>query len=315
MVNPAKLSGLRVMLNINSAARTRVPTSSRLVAILLIALALPKQVSAQDAPADRGKLLLTNGATSIEGSAGGGLATWAVIAGNGTQDEIGISGHATVIELPDYGWLSFGVAVGLHDRLELSYARQNIDTRDVGAALGLGQGYTFHQDIYGAKLRLFGDAVYGDALMPQVSVGIHHKRSGNDAIVRAVGAADDEGTDIYLTATKLFLSHSVLASGTVRWTEGNQGGLLGFGNAGGSGGSVQIEGSLAYQLSRRLVIGGEYRTRPDNLAVAQEDDAYDLFAAWAVTRNVTLTGAYADLGSIVGQDRQRGGYVSVQLAF
>jgi len=279
------------------------------------ALMLSVPVAAQDEAADTGKLLLTNGATSVEGSAGGGLATWAVIAGNGTRDDIGVSGHATLIELPDYGWMSYGVSVGIHDRIELSYARQNIDTRDVGAALGLGQGYTFNQDVYGAKLRLFGDVVYGDALIPQVSVGVHHKRSADDAIVRAVGAADDEGTDVYLTATKLFLSHSVLVSGTVRWTEGNQGGLLGFGQAGGDGGSVQFEGSLAYQLSRRLVIGGEYRTRPDNLAAAQEDDAYDLFAAWAVTRNVTLTGAYADLGSIVGQDRQRGGYVSVQLAF
>ncbi len=265
--------------------------------------------------AESGKLLLTNGATSVEGSSGGGLATWAVIAGNGTRDSVGVSAHATVIELPDYGWLNYGVSVGLFDRIELSFARQEFDTRDVGAALGLGQGFTFDQDVFGAKLRLFGDAVYGDALIPQVSVGVQHKRSGDDAIVRAVGAADDQGTDIYVTATKLFLSHSVLASGTVRWTEANQFGLLGFGAAGRDSGALQFEGSLAYQLSRRLVIGGEYRSKPDQLAIAREDDAYDIFAAWAMTRNVTVTGAYVDTGSIAGQARQRGGYVSLQLAF
>lgn len=298
-----------------SLMRNRRVSAMALVLLSAAVLMLSAPVRAQEQAADTGKLLLTNGATSVEGSAGGGLATWAVIAGNGTRDEIGVSGHITLVELPDYGWVSYGVSVGLYDRVELSYARQNIDTRDVGAALGLGQDFTFNQDVYGAKLRLFGDAVYGDALIPQVSVGLQHKRSADDAIVRAVGAGDDEGTDVYVTATKLFLSHSVLASGTVRWTEANQFGLLGFGAAGEDSGSLQFEGSLAYQLSRRLVIGGEYRSRPDNLAIAREDDAYDIFAAWAMTRNVTVTTAYVDTGSIVGQSRQRGGYVSLQLAF
>ena len=298
-----------------SAMRKHRASAIAAILIAVCSLTLPMPVDARDQPTDTGKLLLTNGATSVEGSAGGGLATWAVIAGNGTRDAVGVSGHVTIVELPDYGWLSYGVSVGLYDRVELSYARQNIDTLDVGAALGLGQGFTFNQDVFGAKLRLFGDAVYGDALIPQVSVGVQHKRNADDAIVRAIGAGDDEGTDVYLTATKLFLSHSVLASGTVRWTEANQFGLLGFGAAGEGSGSLQFEGSLAYQLSRRLIIGGEYRSRPDNLALAREDDAYDLFAAWAMTRNVTVTTAYVDAGSIVGQSRQRGGYVSLQLAF
>ena len=290
--------------------------AGQLLTLLPIVLFSTGTAAMADEPVDGGgKLLLTNGVSTIEGSAGGGLATWAVIAGNGTRDEVGVSAHATVIELPDYGWLNYGVSVGLFDRIELSFARQEFDTRDVGAALGLGQGFTFDQDTFGAKLRLFGDVVYGDALIPQVSVGVQHKRSGDDAIVRAVGAADDQGTDIYLTATKLFLSHSVLASGTVRWTEANQFGLLGFGAMGQDSGALQFEGSLAYQLSRRLVIGGEYRSKPDQLAIAREDDAYDIFAAWAMTRNVTVTGAYVDTGSIAGQPRQRGGYVSLQLAF
>ncbi len=275
-------------------------------------LAMPARADEQ--AADSGKLLLTNGATSVEGSAGGGLATWAVIAGTETRDGIGVSAHATAIALPDYGWRSYGVAVGIRDRLELSYARQNIDTRNVGAALGLGQGFTLNQDVYGAKLRLFGDVVYGDPLVPQVAIGIQHKRSADDAVVRAVGARDAAGTDVYVTATKLFLAHSVLASGTLRWTNANQFGLIGFGAAGDNGRSLEVEGSLAYQLSRRLVIGGEYRTRPDNLAVAREDNAYDVFAAWAVTRTVTLTTAWVDAGAIVGQPRQRGGYLSLQLA-
>ena len=55
--------------------------------------------------------------------------------------------------------------------------------------------------------------------------------------------------------------------------------------------------------------------KPDNLRFAREDDAYDLFAAWAVTRNVTLTAAYVDLGSIATSRKQRGLFASLQAGF
>lgn len=261
------------------------------------------------------RLLLTNGATGLEGSSGGGLATWATIAGRGTGDQIGLSAQVTAVELPDFGLRSGSIAIGILDRVELSFARQSFNTRAVGASLGLGHGFRFDQDIFGAKIRLFGDIVYGDGHLPQVALGVQHKRSGDADVVRAVGAADTQGTDVYISATKLFLAHSLVANATVRMTSANQGGLLGFGSIGSDRRSLQFEGSLAYQLSRRLIIGGEYRTRPDNLSIAREDDAIDVFAAWAATPHVTLTGAFADLGSIAGNAGQRGPYLQLQLAF
>ncbi|MCO5793311.1 MAG: DUF3034 family protein [Blastomonas sp.] len=262
-----------------------------------------------------GKLLLTNGVSTIEGSGGGGLATWSTIAGNATQEGIGGSVHGTIIELPDYNWTSYGVSLGFFDRLELSYARQNLDTIDIGTALGLGRGYTLNQDVFGAKLKLAGDVVYGDPLMPQIAIGVQHKRSSDDAVVAAVGAASPHGTDFYISATKLFLSHSLLANATVRFTKANQAGLLGFGSATQNNHKPQFEGSIAYQFSRRFVVGGEYRTKPDNLAIAREDDWVDLFAAYALTRNVTVTAAYVDLGSVATAEKQRGAFLSLQAAF
>lgn len=264
---------------------------------------------------DGDKLILTNGVTTVEGASGGGLASWATIAGMGTDRAIGVSGHATVIELPDYGWQSHGMAVGIRDRVELSYARQNFNTRAVGAALGLGQDFRFNQDVFGAKVRLAGDLVYGDPLLPQISLGVQHKRSLDGAIVKAVGAKSASGTDFTASATKLFLSRSVLVNATARLTNANQFGLLGFGGPNGAGRSVQFEGSVAYMLSPRLVVGGEYRTRPNNLTIAKEDDAHDVFVAWAFARNATVTAAYADVGSVATMDGQRGAYVSLQLAF
>ncbi len=260
------------------------------------------------------KLVLTNGVSTIEGASGGGISTWATIAGRELDNGVGISAHATVVELPDFGWQSHGLAIGVANRVELSYTRQNFDTRDVGAALGLGQGYTLNQDVFGAKVRLVGDVVYGAAMLPQVSVGIQHKRNLDGPVAFAVGAADDTGTDFTLSATKLFLARSVLVNTTLRLTEANENGLLGFGSAAGRGYAVQFEGSLAYQLSRRAVVGGELRTKPDNLGLG-EDDWFDLFAAYAVTDNVTVTAAYADLGTIATFSGQRGAFLSAQLAF
>ncbi|QYU68874.1 DUF3034 family protein [Leptolyngbya sp. 15MV] len=260
------------------------------------------------------KLILTNGVSTIEGSSGGGIATWATIAGRELDRDIGVSAHATLVELPDFRWQSHGVAIGISNRIELSYTRQNFDTRDVGAALGLGRGYTLNQDVFGAKVRLFGDLVYGDPILPQVSLGVQHKRNLDGPVARAVGAADDKGTDFTLSATKLFLSHSVLVNTTARLTEANENGLLGFGSAAGKSYSLQFEGSFGYQLSRRAVIGAEFRTKPDNLGLG-EDDWFDLFAAYAVTDNVTVTAAYADLGTIATFEGQRGAFLSAQLAF
>ena len=261
-----------------------------------------------------GKLLLTNGVSTVEGSSGGGLARWATIAGRQMPGGIGASAHVTAIELPDFGWRSYGVALGLGDRLELSIARADFDTRDVGAALGIGQGYTFNIDTFGAKLRVAGDLVYGESWLPQIAIGIEHKRSRDGALVRAIGAADDEGTDITLSATKLLLARSVLVNATLRYTEANELGLLGFGSAAGAGYKLQFEGSLGYQLSRRAAIGAEYRSKPDNLSLG-DDDWMDIFAAYAVTDHLTLTAAYVDLGSIATFSDQRGGFLSAQVAF
>ncbi|WP_374943739.1 DUF3034 family protein [Sphingomonas sp.] len=267
-----------------------------------------------------GKLLLTDGVTSVEGAAGGGLATWALIAGNETDAGIGGTAHVTVVALPDFDLESYGAALGLFDRVELSYAHQSFDTRAAGAALGLGRGYTFAQHILGAKVRLIGDAVWDqDTLLPQIALGVQHKIADGGwlgrPLLKALGARETKGTDLYVAATKVLLARSLVVDGTVRFTKANQLGLLGFGGDRQAKRTAQFEGSAGMLLTRRLLVGGEYRTKPDNLAFAQEDDSYDLFAAWAFGRNVSLTAAYADLGDIATIKRQRGAFLSLQGAF
>ena len=288
---------------------------------------LPMSLCAQEVPSDtqtvdqagtfpeyNAKLLLTNAVSAVDGASGGGISNWATIAGRQETRGVGVQAHVTAVLLPDFFYQSHGVALGIADRIELSYARQNFDTQDVGAALGIGQGYMLNQDVFGAKVRLFGDVVYGNTMVPQVAVGAQYKRSLDGAVASAVGAAHDEGVDVTLSATKLFLSHSVLVNTTARLTKANQNGLLGFGSVSDDSYAVQFEGAVAYQFSRRFVLGTEFRTKPDNLGLG-EGDWFDVFAAYAPSDNLTVTAAYADLGSIATFTGQRGAFLQAQVAF
>jgi hypothetical protein len=289
----------------------------RRVALGVFAL-LPALALAQaELPVGRGdKLLLTGGVSQLEGAAGGGLTPWALIAGYGTRDQIGGQAFVTAVGLDDYRLEVVGAAVGIRDRLELSVAQQTFDTRAVGAALGLGAGYEIDQDVFGAKLRLAGDAVLEqDRWLPQIALGLQHKRNKRGDLLAAIGAADDSDTDVYLSATKLYLSHSLLANATLRYTRANQFGLLGFGGDRRRSRSLQFEGSLAMLLRRDLAVGVEWRDKPDNLGIAGEDAAWDAFVAWAPSKRWSLTVAVVDLGNIVIADNQRGWYASLQFAY
>ena len=286
------------------------------------------------AQADTGKLLLTGGVSSIDGAAGGGLTSWAVIGSNATDGEIGGSAYFTNVGTRDYGLNIYGAAVGFQDRFELSIAQQDLNTRDTGTALGL-PGLHLKQTIVGAKLRVLGDAVLdSDRLMPQVAVGVQYKTLGStglDATLNALGAKRS-GTDFYVSATKLFLGQSLLLNGTLRATKANQNGLLGYGaTLGGNEDkySLQPEFSVAYLVSKNVAIGAEYRFMRNKLENAgraaglgnglRSEDWKDIFVAWAPTKNLSLTLAYVDLGVIVpattASRKQRGYYLSAQVAF
>jgi hypothetical protein len=262
-----------------------------------------------------GKLLLTGGVSTIDGAAGGGLASWAVISGYETREGIGGEAHGTYVKLPDYELRAYGAAVGLFDRLEISYARQDFDTGATGGKLGLGNGFTFRQDVLGAKLRLTGDAVYGDGWLPQIAVGAQFKKNDQGAVIHAVGGKHDSGVDYYVTGTKVLLDQSLVLSGAVRFTKANQTGLLGFGGDRRDAYSAQFEGSAGYLVTKRVVVGVEYRSKPDNLSFAKEDDAFDLFGAYAFNKHLSLTAAYVDLGDIATFRNQRGVYLSLQAGF
>jgi len=268
------------------------------------------------AQADAGRLLATGGATQSEGSAGGGLVPWAVLAGYGTRDGRGGTAFATCVDSGDHALTSLGVAYTFNNRLALSYARQHFDLGTLQRQLSLPVG-AFDMDVFGAKYRIAGDLIYGEA--PQISLGVQHKRQRDFAIPLAVGARDDSGTDVYFSASRLFLAglagRNLLLSANLRATKANQIGLLGFGGDRRDRYSLLFEGTAALLLDRHWALGLEYRQKPDNLEFAAEDDWRDAFVAWFPNKRVALVTAYADLGSIAGIDRQRAWYLSMQLSY
>ncbi len=341
-----------------------------LIRISLLGLAGLVSLSAH---AQGGRLLATGGVTQFEGSGGGGLTPWALITGYGTADEIGGSAHYTYLHTDDYGLHSAGVKFGFFDRLELSLTRQrlNVDaavTEATAAALVgalepllgppgalVARRTDIDMDIFGAKLRLFGDAVYAqDSWLPQVSLGIQHKRNrdfgggvdvpylGEVGIPALLGARDNKGTDFYLSATKVVLGvpfgRNLLLNGTLRATRANAFGLLGFGRRvvnpldgqlldQDNGYELEYEFSAALFLTPTVVAGGEYRSQSSRLAgqpvlgllgapdLAAEDGAWDLFLAWIPNKTFALTAAYVDLGNLPFQPDSRAAYLSLQASF
>jgi Protein of unknown function (DUF3034) len=312
-------------------------TSAALVGLKATALAsaLFLGVAAQ---ADTGKLLLTGGVSSIDGAAGGGLTPWAVIGSNAEDGEIGFSANVTAAKTQDYGLKTYGVAVGIKNRVELSLARQDFDASPAIALNGIAPfgvtpGQHINMDIIGAKVRIAGDAVLdSDSLMPQIAVGVEYKsvKPGSIGSVLDFLGTKTSGTDVYISATKLFLAQGILVNGTLRSTNANQNGLLGFGSGapGKNSRSIVPEISVAYLVSKNIAVGVEYRGKPNNLEALgraaglegglKEEAWKDIFIAWAPSKNVSLTLAYVDLGRIIPgitPKRQTGVYLSGQLAF
>jgi hypothetical protein len=284
---------------------------------------LPRSDDGRSFLAGGGRLLLTGGVSTIEGAGGGGLAPWALIGSYGTRDEMGVTAFVTGVDTRDFTLASYGGALSFRNRVELSVARQNFNLRSVGNVLALGNRYTISQTILGAKVRLFGDAVLEqDSLLPQVAAGVQYKINDDETVVGGALGLKRKGTDFYVAATKIILSQSVLLNGTVRFTKANQFGILGFGGLGGKDQTYkpQFEGSFGYLATRKILIGGEFRTKSNRLEGAlggnsfREENAWDAYIAFAATRNVSVTLAYARLGQIALR-RQNGAYASLQVGF
>lgn len=263
-------------------------------------------VSCAQAKSETSRVIATGGASTIEGSAGGGIVPWAVINGYASSDEWSATAMVSGVSVDDFSLNVIGTSLSFDNRFELSAARQTFDLDTMGGELG--------QDIIGIKYKVAGELLY--TALPQMSLGMQYKRVDDFSLPQAVGARSDWGLDVYLAASKVFFDaiggRSLLLNGTVRATKANQTGLLGFGTATNNDYHFLLEASAAVLLSDNLALGIEYRQKPNALDFAREDDWQDVFLAWFINKHVSIVAAYTDLGSIAGFDDQQGVYLSFE---
>ena len=204
---------------------------------------------------------------------------------------------------------------------------------------------TIKMDIFGAKVRVFGEAIYdSDNLIPQVAVGGFYKINHNKALLQTLQAAKSKDWEAYISATKIFFPINTLINVTLRYAAANETGLTGFGGPDGDKKKIRPEVSLAYLLNKRTAIGAEYQKHGDNLdgkgvslqgintgalspvlgavlpnlnasLTQHESDWYDAFVAFFPSKHLSITMAYAMLGNITLTPNQNGYYVSLQASF
>lgn len=281
---------------------------------LLISSLLMEQVSAETYT--RSRLLATGGASTIEGTAGGGIIPMAVLSGYGAAEEQGGAAFVSHVDTGDYQLSAMGASWSWRNRIEISFAEQELTHDALTRALSLPSD-SIRQQIWGAKVRMAGDLIY--TKLPQISLGAQYKQNRDFLVPAAVGAEKDSGTDVNITATKLFLGavagRNLLVNTNLRYTEANQTGLVGFGGDKKSSAGLQPELSAALLLNKYWLIGGEYRSKPDNLSAVREDDWQTLFVGWFPSKKIALVAAYVDLGEVATFRNQNGWYLSVQGSF
>lgn len=289
----------------------------RILAFSLLILATQPYAQASN-PGSR--IWATGGVTSIEGSAGGGLVPWALLSGYASDEEWGGTLGLSQANLDDYSLTVQAASLNWRNRVELSVARQTLDLDTLVFVLKDGFGFeqaALRQDVFGLKVRLFGDVLYSP--WGQWSAGVQYKRQRDFTVPDAIGARDDRGTDVYLGGSKVFfasiLDRNLLLNGTVRATRANQGGLLGFGGDNNNGYQLMAEAGAGIFLNRQWLVGMEYRQKPDNLSFADEDDWWDVFVAWVPDRRLSVTAAWVNLGDIATLTDQQGLYLSLEGSF
>lgn len=279
-------------------------------------LALWLTLAGGSAPARAGdRLLGTWGVSSVEGAGGGGLSPWALITGSGSRDQVAATAFATTWRSQGrFSLRAAGAAIGIYDTFELSGASWRF---------GLGDtvpGASIRMDTLGAKWRFSGDAVQDqDRWWPQFALGLQAKQNHDMTVPTALGAKRGADSEIYLSATKIWLAGVAGRNGllnlTWRYTRANQFGLLGFGGDRSDARRLKPEVSGAVLLRDDLALGAEWRDKPDNLSSFREQPAKDLFIAWFASRHLSTTLAWLDLGRIADKPGQRGVYLSVQAAY
>ena len=252
---------------------------------------------------------------SLEGS-GGILLTNSAYLVNPSEDgkTFGLpSVGATYVNLGSGRHLeAYTMTETLGGRVELGYGFMRLDIGDLSSALSIPE-HSVQVHNLNARVLLVKEGDFGQSWMPALTLGVHYKHNSNvDDIDRRlagtltnVGIVDDKGVDVTLYATKLFTAtpRPLLVNVGLRSTEAVHAGLLGFTD----NRKTVVEGNFGVLVLDNLVVGAEYRQKPDEYTsipglIEGEDDWWDVFVTYIVDDQMTVSVAYAHLGSVLNHE-------------
>ncbi len=213
------------------------------------------------------------------------------------------------------GLASLTATETLGGRLELGYAYMNFDMGDLPDDIEAATSVRISDEsvdmhTINARLMLLAEGEFGKSWIPAVTAGIHFKNNTtvNDidrelgGTLGSIGIADDNGLDYTIHASKMFTvtPRPVIVNLGLRSTEGAHTGLLGFTDDR----KVVFEGSVAVLVTSRLILGAEYRQKPDEYTpveglIAEEDDWWTVEAGYILSPNATIAVGYGHFGNIL----------------
>ena len=211
-----------------------------------------------------------------------------------------------------YSLLSPGAAIGMFDRVELSYARQNFDTREVGAALGIGAGFMRCPRMCSPQRCGCSAMRSTTARVPQVAAG--RSTSARDAAVVRRSARKRPTAPISRGGDQGVRSHQHPDGRDAAADQGQpeRPARLRRRQEDGYPRSSRDRGLCCRAASS---VGGEYRTKPTTWPSRGRTTSSTSSPPMRSPSNVTATAAYVDLGSIATVPKQRGAFLSLQATF
>jgi hypothetical protein len=171
---------------------------------------------------------------------------------------------------------------------------------------------------FGARVLLINEGQWGCTWVPAVTAGVRYKHNDSiwninrdlgGACETLVGVDDNDGIDVTLTASKMFvgiLPRPFILSAGVRSTEAAQIGLLGF-----SGDrDIVFEGNAVFFLTDRLLLAGEFRQKPDDLGrvgscMGAEHDWWTVCLGYIVTNQLTAAAGFGNFGNIANHEEDQ----------
>lgn len=257
---------------------------------------------------------------TVEGTGGGLICPMAYLVNAGPG--AGPTGGYTFVKVGKKSIHQASITQTILGRLELGYSLVTLDLGDfpgdVEGHTGVDIGFS-HVVMHNFNVRgLVVPEGTGSPYMPAITGGVTFKytpavqeidrRLGRG--VRALGMERSNGTDFTLTASKtipnVIVGRPVMLTGGLRFSQGAQLGLLGFGDAY----RLTAEGSVCVPVTDWMAIAYEYRQKKNpyrrlGSLVGEEDSWHTICLAFILNEHCALACGWGDFGYMVN-NREEG---------